>query len=565
MPTLGVVGVLALLYVGDLVFGSGSVPRGVTVAGVAIGGLGRVAAEQQLRTEIDARTGRPVAVRVGPASSEISPAAAGLAVDWPATLDAATAQPLNPITRLTSFFTERPVPVTSRVDENALTAALTQLSPAVDTDPVEGGVTFDGLTPVPVQPAPGQRLDVPAAAAVMRTDWVLPGPVVLPLVRQDPVTTPADVDRAIADVARPAVSGPVTVLGENGTTATLTPEVIAAALSFRGQPGGLVPQLDQDAVVAALSPALAASETPGTDASLDFSTGKPVVTPSADGRGVDYPATIPALLSAMTTSGNRQATAVYGAEPAALTTEQLGRLGITGVIGEFQTGGFAADSGRNIKRAAEVVDGTVVQPGETFSLNRATEPRDEAHGYVEAGVIDNGRAGRGVGGGISQVATTLYNAAYFAGMTDVTHKEHSFYISRYPPGREATVVSGVVDMQFRNDSPTGVLIRTEWTPTSLTVRIYGTKRYEVTSTPGPRTAPTDPGHGHRPGRSAVRGEQRGARVQHHRHPHPQGDRDRPGAHRDPHGALQPGPDRGLRGLTPLGSRVIRGLTTSGHP
>jgi vancomycin resistance protein YoaR len=133
-----------------------------------------------------------------------------------------------------------------------------------------------------------------------------------------------------------------------------------------------------------------------------------------------------------------------------------------------------------------------VQPGETFSLNRATEPRSEANGYVEAGVIDNGRAGRGVGGGTSQVATTLYNAAYFAGMTDVTHKEHSFYISRYPPGREATVVSGAVDMQFRNDSPTGVLIRTEWTPTTLTVRLYGTKRYEVTSTPGPRTNPTQP-------------------------------------------------------------------------
>ena len=93
------------------------------------------------------------------------------------------------------------------------------------------------------------------------------------------------------------------------------------------------------------------------------------------------------------------------------------------------------------------------QAGETFSLNGATEPRNESNGYVEAGIISEGHASRGVGGGVSQVATTLYNAAYFAGMTDVTHKPHSFYISRYPPGREATVFEGAIDMKFRNDAP----------------------------------------------------------------------------------------------------------------
>jgi vancomycin resistance protein YoaR len=134
----------------------------------------------------------------------------------------------------------------------------------------------------------------------------------------------------------------------------------------------------------------------------------------------------------------------------------------------------------------------IVQPGETFSLNEATSPRNAANGYVEAGIINDGHPSRGIGGGVSQVATTLYNAAYFAGMVDVEHKEHSFYISRYPAGREATVFEGAIDLKFRNDNPTGVLIDTTWTPTSLTVRLYGTKRYEVTSTPGPRTNPTEP-------------------------------------------------------------------------
>ena len=175
------------------------------------------------------------------------------------------------------------------------------------------------------------------------------------------------------------------------------------------------------------------------------------------------------------------------------------------MIGEFTTGGFAQDSGRNIRRAAEVINGMIVKPGETFSLNGATEPRNASNGYVEAGIISEGHASRGVGGGVSQVATTLYNAAYFAGMTDVTHKPHSFYISRYPPGREATVFEGAIDMKFRNDSPTGVMIQTAWTPTSLTVRLYGTKRYDVTSSTGPRTQPDGADQGRRspPGQPCV--------------------------------------------------------------
>lgn len=188
----------------------------------------------------------------------------------------------------------------------------------------------------------------------------------------------------------------------------------------------------------------------------------------------------------------RTITAVYADQPARFTTADLENLGELGVIGEFQTSGFATDSGRNIRRAAEQINGTVVAPGETFSLNTATNPRNTAAGYVEAGVIQNGRPARGVGGGVSQVATTLFNAAYFAGMVDVEHQEHSFYISRYPAGREATVSGDDIDVKLRNDGPSAVQIRTEWTPSSVTVRLLGGKRFEVTSSQSSRTNATSP-------------------------------------------------------------------------
>ena len=142
------------------------------------------------------------------------------------------------------------------------------------------------------------------------------------------------------------MSAPITITGENGTSATLTPQDIAAALSFRPDPAaGLAPELNLDAITKVLQPQLAASETPGRDATLDFTGGAPVVVPSQDGRGVDYPATLKALLPVLTAPAPRQVAAVYGEQPAKLTTEGLSKLGISGIIGEFTTRGFAADSG----------------------------------------------------------------------------------------------------------------------------------------------------------------------------------------------------------------------------
>lgn len=488
-----VVAVLALIYVADLVVSSGSVPRGVTVAGVPVGGMSLAAAEQELRDAIEPRAAAPVAVTVGEVSAELDPSTSGLSVDWSGTLDQAGEQPLNPITRITSLFTTRELGVVTAVDREAVEGALGELAPIVNRPPDEGTVRFEGTTPVPVDPVPGQRLDQAAAIDVLEREWASGVPVALPLITLPPETTADDVATALQEVARPAVSAPVTVLGEGDTEGVLEPETIAEALSFEpGPDGGLQPVLNPTVITDALTPQLAGSERKARDAELNLATTPPSVVPSQDGRGVDYDATLADLLSVLTGTGPREITAVYSEQPAEVTTEELERLGVTGEISRFETGGFARDSGINIRRAAELVDGTIVEPGETFSLDAVTGPRTAANGYVEAGVIDNGQPDRGIAGGVSQVSTTLYNAAYFAGMTDVEHTPHSFYISRYPPGREATIASGAIDMRFRNDTPTPVLIRTNWTPSSITVTLYGTKYYEVTSTAGPRTNPTEP-------------------------------------------------------------------------
>jgi vancomycin resistance protein YoaR len=493
----GAFAVLVAVYGIDLLVSQGSVPRGVTVAGIDVGGMDRQAAEQELRGQIEPRLTRPLAVTAGDVRGSLSPTIAGLKLDWPQTLDQAGEQPLNPFTRLASLFSSREVGVVSHADDAKLAAALDGLRGQVDREPAEGTVKFEGTNPVAVAPKPGQKLDVGAAKAAVVEKWARGETLALPVTSTPVRTTPEGVQAALEQFARPAVSGPLVVKGD-GKNATVKPDAIAAALSFEpADGGGLTPKIDNAKIAEAAKPQLKSTEKEGKEATIVFEGGKPAVDPSTDGRTIDWDPSLKPLPDVLKKTDGREVAAIYKDSPAKVTTEQANQLGVKEVVGEFTTGGFAADSGTNIRVVAQKVNGAIVKPGETFSLNGFTGPRGKPQGYVEAGVIKDGAPGREVGGGISQFATTLYNAAYFAGMKDAGHKEHSYYISRYPAAREATVFqnpngSSVIDLKFTNDSPTGIAIQAIWSPSSITVKLWGTKRYTVESIPGGRSNPSDP-------------------------------------------------------------------------
>ena len=151
-------------------------------------------------------------------------------------------------------------------------------------------------------------------------------------------------------------------------------------------------------------------------------------------------------------------------------------LGIKEVVGKFTTN-FAPGQARviNIFRIAELTRGAVIEPGETFSVNGYVGPRTTDGGFVPAGMIYEGVFVDSVGGGISQYATTLFNAAFFAGLDFGQYQSHSIYIGRYPYGREATVSYPAPDLQIINNTPYGVLVWPTVTEDSITVRLYSTR------------------------------------------------------------------------------------------
>ncbi len=129
----------------------------------------------------------------------------------------------------------------------------------------------------------------------------------------------------------------------------------------------------------------------------------------------------------------------------------------------------------NIQRIADLVRGTLVKPGEQFSINDTVGKRTTEKGFVEAGAIANGEHVDEVGGGVSQFATTMFNAAFFAGLPIDEYQAHSEHFDRYPFGREATMGFPNPDMAWTNNTPYGILVWTSHTDTSVTVTLYSTQ------------------------------------------------------------------------------------------
>ncbi|AKK04120.1 VanW family protein [Corynebacterium epidermidicanis] len=492
--TVGVVlSILALAvaaYVADFLLTRDHVPRGTTVAGVQIGGMQRDVALSTLRTELAPRAEQPVVVEAGERSATFKPQDAGLKVDWEKTIDAAGTPSLNPITKVTSFFVSRDVSVESDVDQQALRKELDRVHAELTPAPADARIDFADGVFVPVAPVNGQKVDRGEVQGRVLDHWLDP------VVRVDAkVTQPAvlqsALDRAMSGPVRVAQSAPIVAVGRKDVVGEVPLNRMGEVVSFKPEGGELKPEVNTEAAQAILAEGLAKSEVKRRNADISFAGGKKV-TPSVDGVSVEWEPTMADFAARVVGTAPKRFDAVYRDEPATFTTEQAEKATFDDVIGEFSTGGFSGPSGVNIAKTAQLVDGALVAPGETFSLNRHTGPRGTAQGFVESGIILNGHADKAVGGGISQFATTLYNAAYFAGMEDVAHTAHSYYISRYPAGREATVFEGVIDLQFKNTSAHPVLITAGVSGNEVHVALKGVKTVQVESISGGRWAPTSP-------------------------------------------------------------------------
>jgi vancomycin resistance protein YoaR len=476
------------------------VPRGTTVAGVEIGGQTPAEARQTLDEELAGRTDRPVRVSVDGDTLRLPADDLGLAVDVEATVDAAGGGRSWDPARLWDYYTGGDdLDAVLDVDDTAMTAALDDLADRVGTPARDGAVSFEGQRVVVRDAQLGEQLDTEAAATAIQESWLAEDadPVPLELAVAQPDIDDTDVRKALSDFANPAVSAPVTLLFDDSSI-RLSPRDYLPALALEPRDGELVPALDRERLTRLLDTRISNGDP--VDATVRIVDGEPRVIPGKP--GITYrPADVEKRFVTLVTrpSDKREARIKAVAAQPEFTTADARELGIRERVSTFTTYYPHADyRNTNIGRAAELVDGTILEPGEIFSLNGIVGERTRANGFTDGFVISDGILVEDLGGGVSQMATTTFNAMFFAGLKDIEHKPHSFYIDRYPVGREATVAWGAVDLRFQNDTDHGVLITANVTPSTpstsgvVTVSMWSTKTWDITTRTSERYNFTEP-------------------------------------------------------------------------
>jgi vancomycin resistance protein YoaR len=480
--------VLAAGYIGMAVFLGRHVPANASVAGIPIGGKSPADAEATLKRQLSARASAPLTLTFPSRTVEIDPSAAGLSLDLQETLQGLTGFSLKPADVWNHLNGGQDEPLRTDVDRDRLRAVLAETAKSIDKAPQEGSITFpDGRVRF-VPPVDGATMQVDETGEAIARAWPAEEPVQAVVTAVRPRVSADELKRANTEFARPAMSGPVRV-AVGSTTLVLRPADFAPAITMRADAEGRVaPVYDSKKLLAAVRKAAAVKgvEAKPRDARFTFAGGKAVVVPSAVGVSIDEKSLVSTFGPALTSSG-RTATAKTVVVQPDLTTAEAKKVAPREVIGTFTT--YFPDNPprtNNIKIAARTLNGTFIAPGKQFSLNAILGQRTAAKGYAEAPVIMNGRLVSDYGGGVSQVSTTSFNAAFFAGVRIEEYHPHSFYISRYPEGREATVSWPDVDQKWTNDTGTGILIQAYTSGNALTVTFHGGKVWDIESVKGPR-------------------------------------------------------------------------------
>jgi vancomycin resistance protein YoaR len=500
-----VIGVLlvpvALAIMVGVVFGVGRVSSGgevigkVMVGDVELGGLGSSDARDQLQALQDRLASTPVVVTAAGVQFSLDPAVIGFQIDTAAALEAAMSQGRSGhlgkqfvwwVGHLGGAPIDVEIPFS--INDQALSGILDDWEVnGIASPPFPGEVIVNDGEVTARYPATGIGIDREAARALLLAALGDPKrlPVELPTAVLVPSLANADVDAAVAE-AEALLDGPVFLKSEpTGRQLVVTASVLGQSLRVTRDDSTSTPVFrftwDAAPLEELIAPMVESLSTVATDARLEIDDTTDVITivPSVPSQAPNIQA-LPLQVDVAARSGVRTADLLYevGVEPE-VSTADIEALGVKEKISEFTTQHKCCENRvTNIHLIADAVDGAIVMPGATWSLNDHVGQRTTAKGYLTAPAIIMGElhccdSPINIGGGTSQFTTTLYNAIFFAGLEDVEHTPHSIYITRYPEGREATLGWTEPDLVFRNNTNAAVVIRTSYTETTLTVKMYG--------------------------------------------------------------------------------------------
>ena len=466
---LAAVALLALFGIRALTM-QGEVAPGVSVHGVDIGGMAPDDAKQKLKDELVPQLDRTVAVTLDDQSAEMNPAQLDARIDVTRTVDAAMqtgrfASLLLPLVYSNDMAPTVLTPVRARIPANLRIVA----EPAHDAKVrIEKGK-------VAISPARDGHSISPRQILLATATAALDGE--RKLVLHSKVTKPAISTAQAKAAAAEAVKiadAPVALNVDGARVGALSTTVLQNAVMVR---------TDGDKAMIAFSPKVlqpAITEVLGkrirepVNAMWETDGQKAWIVPAKDGITVDAKKAAEAVRKAALAGGIRQADIALERTAPRRSTADAEKYGITTKIAGAVTelGDSSENRIHNVALMADILDNRLVMPGEQFSFNDAVGPRTEERGFLEGSAIVDGLLLPSIGGGVCQVASTLFEAVYNAGLEVDERHNHDFYISHYPVGLDATVAWNDLDFRFTNNTDHPILIRATADASTMIVNLY---------------------------------------------------------------------------------------------
>jgi vancomycin resistance protein YoaR len=468
----------------DALVGNNEVVRNAEIARRPVGGLGDVALRNELIDLAADIASLPLTVIAPARGFDATAADWGISLDIEATmaeaLDAGRGGVVSSFTDwVTGWLSPHEIAPVLVVNEEVVAATVGELPGAVRRPAIDPSFrAVDGRLEVS-EGRDGERLEAASVATALRTavaDGAVPEVVDVLWSRIPARFDEADLEAAIAD-AQSLVSAPIPVR-LNGRSTVIPPETARRWLVSTTETGELRATFDETAARNDLEirlSALSTSQDPPMFSVVDdevvVELGAPVM--------VCCEAPVGALLEAAARGGGIAELSARQRDPDG-GQAVVDAYGIGQLVAEFTTNHSCCQSRvANIQRMADLVRGVVIESGATFSINEHVGVRTREKGFVSAGAIERGHLVQDVGGGVSQFATTLFNAAFFAGLDFTDYQSHTIYFSRYPRGREATLGHPAPDLAVTNNTPHAMLIWTDYTDTSITVQLWSTPYFSV--------------------------------------------------------------------------------------
>jgi vancomycin resistance protein YoaR len=451
---------------------AGRAPGDVTIDGIQVGGMTAAEIETVARRRAAVRLSEPLVIQTVEDGGYRLEASRGALRSRPqverVVSEALEARP--PLDRLLGRLGlggDRELELGFTLDADQVDALVDQVTGELNSPAASASVELQGGEPVVVPARTGSGIDpehLRSEILAFPSRIVLEREVLQPAIGDEAARRARD--RAAAVLAQPAAVTFNEAQVEIGTSTLLE------ALRFEPRAPRLLVRLDPEVLGEELRPAFQDRIRPASDAEFRISGNRVRVVAATTGRRLN----LRAIGAAIVGRPGRPVRARFETLPPDVTTDELRKLNITELVSTFTTP-YACCQPRvtNIQRGAELLDGMIIPPGGRFSLNEALGERTTERGFVAAPQIAGDKLEDAVGGGVSQIATTIFNAAFFAGLEIVTHTPHSFYISRYPAGREATVSFGGPELIFVNDWEAGVLIDAYAGDSGITVSFYSSK------------------------------------------------------------------------------------------